>query len=145
MIDIDDLLMQIEEEVASGKKTIFGGNVQVNGDKILAIVASIRENLPDALRDAKQLINNSEKRRIDDYNRAQNIIMQAERRAGDLLSEHTIIEAAEMRAAEIMQQVREEQARIISNTRRSLYEIIHAAEQRIVDALHDISSLKEEV
>jgi hypothetical protein len=145
MLDIDDLLMQIEEEVLHGKKAIFGGGVTVNGDRVLAVIEKIKDNLPDVIKEAKYIVSSREKRHIEDLNRGKNIIMQAQQRADEMLNEHNIIEAAAQEAEEIKKQANEYQNRRLAEVRHALYDLFEDAEKHILKALHEVSSFKEEI
>lgn len=104
MDDIEDLLYQIEQEVRSGKKALFGSGVTVNGDVIYSLVDSIRAALPGVLREAKAIVNSSERRLQEESARAQNIVKQAQQRADEILSDHAIIMTAQREAEAIRAQ-----------------------------------------
>ena len=144
-MDIDELLTQIEEEVANGKKTIFGGNVTVNGDFVLSLIQKIRENLPDIIKEAKYIVSTSEKRRADDTRKGQNILITAQERADELLSEHSIVSGAEQKADAILRQANDYKNRILSDAHGQIFDTISEAERSLIDALNFLNSMKEEL
>jgi len=145
MFEIDELLMQIEEEVVSGKKGLFDGSVKVNGDRIFAIVEKIRESLPDVISEAKYIINTSEKRRMEDMRRAQNLIINAEQQAGEILSEHYLIEEAQKEADLIRQQAHDYKNRLYVETRHEIYRLLKDAESNLIEALGTIVDARDNI
>lgn len=133
MVDIEDLLVQIEEELANGKKSLFGAGVTVNAEVIYSLVDKIRSSIPDMIREARQILSNAERIQIEETKRAQNIIQVAQQRADAMLAEHNIIMQAQREAEAIKRQAIEFDTRM----REGVYKDIGAM-------LSDTESILEE-
>ena len=70
MEDVEDLLLQLEQELNEGKKSLFGGGVTVDAETIYGIIDRIRAALPEMIREAKYIVQTNEKRRQEETLRA---------------------------------------------------------------------------
>lgn len=135
MDDIEDLLYQIEQEVRSGKKALFGSGVTVNGDVIYSLVDQIRSALPGVMREAKAIVNSSERRLQEESARAQNIVRQAQQRADDILSNHAIIMQAQQEADAIRAQAMDYARRLTDDVNNDISDMLADAAATLSDSL----------
>jgi|AGTN01.1.fsa_nt_gi hypothetical protein len=143
MEDIEDLLVQIEREINNGKKALFGGGVTIDAEAVFSLVDRIRNSLPDIIREAKYLVASGEKRKADDTARTQSIIMQAQQRANEILSDHNIIKQAENEAAAIRNQVADYRARVLSEIKADIDTLLTETEKTLTDSLAVIKGAKQ--
>jgi hypothetical protein len=143
MEDIEDILIEMEQEIHDGKKPLFGGGVIIDGDALLAAVDRIRKNLPDMVREARQLIAASERKRQEDAARSEAIIMAAQQKADALLSDHGIIKQAEAEAEAIRRQALDFKARVEGDVRSDVLVLLGRAEKSLSEALSIIRNAKE--
>ena len=140
MEDIEDLLVQIEEEVANGKRALFGSGVTVNGDVIYSLVDRIRAAVPDIMREAKAIVRNSEKRQQEESMRARNIVEQAQKRADEILANHNIIRQAEKEAEAIRAQATDFAKRVRADVMRDISRLLAESEAALnkgLDMIHN--------
>ncbi len=135
MDDIEDLLYQIEQEVRSGKKALFGSGVTVNGDVIYSLVDAIRSALPGVMREAKSIVSNSERRQQEETARAQRIIAQAQKRADEMLSDHAIIMTAQKEADAIRAQAADFAKRLNQDVTEDISSLLADTEATLADSL----------
>lgn len=135
MDDIEDLLYQIEQEVRSGKKALFGSGVTVNGDVIYSLVDQIRSALPGVMREAKAIVNSSERRLQEESARAQNIVRQAQQRADEILSNHAIIMQAQQEADAIRAQAMDYARRLTDDVNNDISDMLADAAATLSDSL----------
>ncbi len=135
MDDIEDLLYQIEQEVRSGKKALFGSGVTVNGDVIYSLVDAIRSALPGVMREAKSIVSNSERRQQEETARAQRIIAQAQKRADEMLSDHAIIMTAQKEADAIRAQATDFAKRLNQDVTEDISSLLADTEATLADSL----------
>ncbi len=135
MDDIEDLLYQIEQEVRSGKKALFGSGVTVNGDVIYSLVDQIRSALPGVMREAKAIVNSSERRLQEESARAQNIVRQAQQRADEILSNHAIIMQAQQEAEAIRAQAMDYARRLTDDVYGDISDMLSDAAATLTDSL----------
>lgn len=143
MEDIEDILIEIEQEIHDGKKPLFGGGVIVDGETLLAAVDRIRRSLPDMVREARQVIAASERKRQEDAARAESIILAAQQKADALLSDHGIIKQAEAEAEAIRRQALEFKARVEGDVRSDVLVLLGRAEKSLSEALAIIKNAKD--
>lgn len=135
MDDIEDLLYQIEQEVRSGKKALFGSGVTVNGDVIYSLVDQIRSALPGVMREAKAIVNSSERRLQEESARAQNIVRQAQQRADEILSNHAIIMQAQQEAEAIRAQAMDYARHLTDDVNNDISDMLADAAATLSDSL----------
>lgn len=104
MEDLEDVLLEMEQELAEGKKSIFGNGVTVNAEAMYGLIDRIRNSMPDVVREARYIVQNNERFRQEETLRAQNLIATAQQRHDQLVSEHQVAKAAKMRADEIVRE-----------------------------------------
>ena len=95
MDEIEEMLQLIERELANGKRPLFGAGVTVDSEAVYSAVERIRAAVPQAVREARIVLRDSEKRMEAESGRAREIIRKAEERADEILSEHQIVARAE--------------------------------------------------
>ncbi|MDR2267171.1 MAG: hypothetical protein LBE09_06285 [Christensenellaceae bacterium] len=145
MEDIEDLLLQIEEELDNGKKSFFGSGVTVDAEVIVNIINRIRDNYPSAIQRAtsskKAAAPAASVARKNDYNlqdetqKASNIVMMAQQRAEQILSEHNIVYQAQREAETIKQRATEYREKIMSQIKSEVNDMLGEAQRNLSDAL----------
>lgn len=143
MEDIEDLLLEIEEEISEGRKSLFGSGVTIDGDRILSVCDRIRASYPDVIREARIIVATSEKRRNEETLRAQNMIAAAEKRANDLLKDHNIIEQATREAEAIRAQANEYRDNIMAAVKNDIGIIMKKTENTLSESLRIIRNAME--
>lgn len=142
MEDIEDILLQMEEEINNGKKSLFGNGVTVDPNVMFSLVDKIRNNLPDMIREAKYIIASGEKRKADETVKAQGIIAAAQQRAEEILGEHALIKQAEREAEAIRSQANDYRTRIISEVKADIDTLLSDTEHTLTESLNLIKSAK---
>ena len=101
-MNVNELLDTIEDTLEeSTSMPLSGGKRLVDVEKVRDYLDDIRANLPGALRQAQQIVNDRAQI-VDTANaQAQAIVKKAEERARILVSDAEIVKAAQQRAAEI--------------------------------------------
>ena len=140
MDEIEELLQQIERELANGKHPIFGGGVTVDAEAIYAAVDDIRAAVPGAVREAKIILRDSEKRMEAESNRARDIIKKAEQRADELLNEHAIVQKAREEAELIRRQADAYVAKVNADARNELVNLLEQSDDALMKSLKLIRS-----
>jgi cell division septum initiation protein DivIVA len=141
MDDIEDLLLCLEEEIAAGKKTVFGNSVVIDPAAMFSIIERIREALPESIKEAKYILATGERRRQEDAARAKNMLQAAQLRANEILSDHTIVLKAQQEAQTLRYQADEYCEKVLNDARRNLARILDGAEKTLSGALDSV--LKE--
>lgn len=99
---ITAMLDEIDDILETSKPVRFSSKVAVDADEILDIIENIRFNLPEEVKQAQRIIDNSDKIIKDANNKAMSIIKEAEKEAEKLTADHEIIKMAKEQASAIM-------------------------------------------
>ncbi|MDR0696879.1 MAG: hypothetical protein LBF68_05000 [Christensenellaceae bacterium] len=149
MEDIEDLLLQIEEELDNGKKSFFGSGVTVDAEVIVNILNKIRDVYPLTPQRAVSAKKTApppplrpmvpEFNQAEETQKASNIVLMAQQRADQILSEHNIVHQAQREADIIRQQAAEHKTKVLNEVRAEVNELLGDAQRKLNDALNAIN------
>ena len=102
-MNVEELLDLMEETLEEGTSVPFAATKRVvDVERCRDIIDEVRNNLPDELRDSKQIVADREQIVRTAQQEADNIIKQAEERARVLVSDQEITKRAQKAAVEIV-------------------------------------------
>ncbi len=106
--DIIFLVERLESLVATGKKLPLTNNVVLDQATVLELIDQLRVSVPDEVRQARRIT--EEAGRITERAREEGdaIVARAQEQAAQMLEERELVRAAEQRAAEILDQAKDE-------------------------------------
>ena len=107
-VNIENLLRDLEETVSGASRIPLTGKVLVDGDTVLEYVDKIYAVLPEELKQARQVLDQSDKLLESMEGQGKRILEDARREAAMLVEQSEIIKEARYQADEII--VRAEQA-----------------------------------
>ncbi len=110
MENVEDVLLKMEQELAEGKKQIFGAGVTINGDTMHSLIQNLRESLPIIIAEAKTMIAEEHYRIQAQEREMNNYVLSAKNQAAEMVANHTITMNAQ-REAEITMAKADEYAR----------------------------------
>ncbi len=87
MVDLESLLQQLELTVRTGKKSLFSDAVTIDPNEVYRIVAAIRDNLPELMREAHTVVANKDNIIKEEQRKAESIIHNAEAKAQEIIAE----------------------------------------------------------
>ncbi|NLT18038.1 MAG: hypothetical protein BWX72_01887 [Firmicutes bacterium ADurb.Bin080] len=135
MEDIEDLLVMIENEVAQGKKPVFGVGKIVNDSIIFELVERIRNCMPDVLREAKYIVQNSARIQKEESEKAQQVYERAKLKADQILSEHEIVKIAQKEAEIIKAEANEFKSKIIQEIFKDIDFMLSSTSKTLEESL----------
>lgn len=135
MDEIEEMLQLIERELSNGKRPLFGAGVTVDAEAIYAAVERIRAAVPQAVREARIVLRDSEKRMEAESSRAREIVRKAEERADEILSEHQIVARAEEQANAIMRNAEAYAAKVRADAYNELVEMLSKTDEALSGSL----------
>jgi cell division septum initiation protein DivIVA len=106
-----DLIERIEELqvlLEDAKAVPLSGNVVVNRDEMLELLAQLKHEVPDEIREARWVARDRDELLSKARSRAEQIVADADERRERLLARSEILKEAEQRAAEILSEARRE-------------------------------------
>jgi F0F1-type ATP synthase membrane subunit b/b' len=113
---IQQELDRIEEIVLESPRVPLSGKTMVSEDELLDQLDVVRVNLPAAVQESVQIVQQREEILTEAEQYAQEIITSAEKQAAAILNEMTIIRQAESQAAQLRAQTEQECAALRGQT-----------------------------
>jgi F0F1-type ATP synthase membrane subunit b/b' len=108
-VDIQRELNRLEEMILDSPRIpLISRRTLVDEDQLLEQLDWVRLNLPEAFRQAEEIVHHKEEILLQSEQYAQEVIEAAERRAAQIMNETGIVRQAEMEAMQIRQQVQQE-------------------------------------
>jgi len=105
-MDILHLIDRLEELFNESRALPFTRNVIVDEDKMLDIIDQMRISIPEEVKKAQQLLNQSERILAQAEEKANRTTALAEEKADELTSEDVLIQEAKIRADKVLTQAR---------------------------------------
>ncbi len=100
-MDILYLLDQLEEVLGAGSRLPLTSRTLVDEQEILDILDQIRVSIPDELTAARRLTQDRDQIMADAHAEAERILRDADLQAANRVADHSLVRAAELRAADI--------------------------------------------
>ncbi len=105
-MDILHLIDRLEELFNESRSLPFTNNVIVDEDRMLDIIDQMRIAIPEEVKKAEQLLNQSERILAQAEEKANRTTALAEERAKEITSQNAVIQEAQRRAENIIEQAR---------------------------------------
>ncbi len=100
METIDKLLSELETEVMRAKRAAFSASdVVLNKSRLLELISGIRNNMPQAIKEANQIIDQRDNYIANAQNFAGSIVQDAQNQAAQLVATDAITQQASAAAA----------------------------------------------
>lgn len=110
---LDMLIDELQEIIDNSTKALFsGGRKAVNVERIQEIIEEMRTNMPQEVRQAKNIAADRSNILAKSRQEAETIVQQAEERAKGMVERSEITRQAQMRASEIISKANEEALKI---------------------------------
>ncbi len=139
------LLEYLDEELSRGAPVPLTGRRMVDAEKCLDIISELRINLPDDVRDAEVIVREKGRLISDAKKEAEEIVIEAEKRFEQLVSEHEITRAAQMRAQQIVSDAKKESKDIRSAAVLYAEDIFADLEKQLQTNLQDIRRNRQDL
>lgn len=144
-IGLATILKDLEETVTAASRVPLSNKVLVDGEAVLGCVDKIYAALPDELKQAKKVLENSDKLLESVEGQSKRIISEAREQAAQLTQETEIYQEATKRAQAIIEQ--SEQAAIQLRHESILYcdDVLRQLEENIQKMLASINKNREDL
>lgn len=132
---IDDIEILIDE----AKPARFNpGKVVIDRDVLITVIEELRKQIPGEVERSHKVMMNKDAILEDARIKAQNIVNQAAREAGELIDENEIVEMAKMRAKEIEEAALNHANDVIHNANEEAEQVRYGALQYTCDIMEDV-------
>ena len=137
MNDIIDILDELQEEFAQGKK--------VNVSRCEELIIELKRNLPSCLQEAAYIVSQRDKILERAKQGAESTTKEAEMRAQSLVQESELVSKAETEAERIMQETQKKCDAMYKTTKSNIDKLLKAMEDYFTDNLHVVRNNREEL
>ena len=132
---IDDIEILIDE----AKPARFNpGKVVIDRDVLITVIEDLRKQIPGEVERSHKVMMNKDAILEDARIKAQNIVDQAAREAGELIDENEIVEMAKMRAKEMEEAALNHANDVIHNANEEAEQVRYGALQYTCDIMEDV-------
>lgn len=145
MINIEELLRELEEELLSGKKSLFSGKIVADNIKVTELLAKLRNNLPDSIQNANRIIREREEVMREANQRADMICRAAKEKAELLMGESAIMQAARSKADEIIKEAEAYRDKMYYSVNTSLERMLKETESVMSESIMLIHETREQL
>jgi cell division septum initiation protein DivIVA len=125
------LVDRLEELVMEGRVIPFSRRVVVDEERFLDLVDQMRVSIPEEIKKAKRVQHERERIIAQANEEAGRIVSLAREEAGNLISDHDIVEAAEARAAVVLERAQNEARQIRKDADDYVVEILSQLEYQL--------------
>jgi hypothetical protein len=140
-----DLVDQLEELVSTGRRVPFTAGVVVNEDEMLELIDRIRLGLPDELSQARHLLEDQRRVRVEAEQEAERVLTRAETeaqrlieegtaRAGVMIGDHEIAEQARTHGATVLAEAEERAAKTCADADAYARDVMVRLEDQLMRA-----------
>lgn len=140
-----EMLIDELQEVVDSSVTLplTGGKTVVNVERLKDIIAEMKANIPQEIRQAKNIVADRNKIIADAKKEAENIVQSAETRAKELTERHEITRNAQQSANEILGKANEEAEKIRGAANSYIESIMKKADDGLSENLAQLQKTRQ--
>ncbi|MBQ2699351.1 MAG: hypothetical protein IJF62_05375 [Firmicutes bacterium] len=142
---VEALLQEVEDMVSNASRVPLTGKVLVDGDVVLQYVDKLHAALPDEVRQAQQIISQSEQLLESVNNKAETMLAEARTQSEKLLEESRAQAKALVEEANAYAKALVEESALYQETRRRCDELVANAQQTAMGLQQDALIYSDDV
>jgi cell division septum initiation protein DivIVA len=119
-IELDDLIDEIEDALAEGRRVPFSGRLLVDEDRILDIIDRMRVAIPEEQKRARRIVQDQER-----------LIAEAQARVQQVLEERGLLEAIAAERGRLLLQAEQEAAQVRSGADEYARQVLEDLDERL--------------
>ncbi|NTW97139.1 MAG: hypothetical protein HGB28_01145 [Oscillochloris sp.] len=119
-IELDDLIDEIEDALAEGRRVPFSGRLLVDEERILDIIDRMRVAIPEEQKRARRIIQEQE-----------GLIAEAQARVQQVLEERGLLEAINAERGRLMQQAEQEATQVRAGADDYARQVLEDLDERL--------------
>lgn len=143
--DINSILEQLTEYIDNSSRVPITGKVMVDGNYILEIVDKIKAKLPEEMRQAKQVLDQSDKILESINAQGQSMLENARAEADRIVQETEIVKMAQQEAEKIVHEATEYGENLVNNYTEQANQMIGDAEAYVGSLLSHLENNLDKV
>lgn len=142
MSKYEQILTEIEEFIDNCKRQKLSGvNIIVNKEQLEEYISELRMKTPEEIRKYQRIINNKEAIMNDAQARAEDMLQQAREETSGLISEHEIMQQAYVQAQNLVDDASAQAQQILDNAVNDANDIRMGAMQYTDDILENLQNI----
>lgn len=126
-IELDDLIDELEDVLAEGRRIPFSGRLMIDEERILDIIDRMRVAVPEELKQARRIVQEQER-----------LLAEAQARVEQALDERGLLVAVEHERQRLLQQVEQEAADVRAGADEYARELLQDLDDRLVKLLNNV-------
>ncbi len=119
-IELDDLIDELEDALAEGRRVPFSGRLMVDEERILDIIDRMRVAIPEEQKRARRIVQEQER-----------LIAEAQARVQQVLDEKGLLEAVESERARLLQVAEQEAAQVRAGADEYARQVLEELDERL--------------
>jgi cell division septum initiation protein DivIVA len=137
-LDLLYLLEQLEDVLAAGSHVPLTSRILVDDQELLDIIDQIRVSIPDEIKAARRLTEERDQLIADAHAEADRILRDADAHAAERLAEHTLVRAAQDRAADIEERAARQATEIRREADAYAYRVLQKLREQITSVAQTV-------
>jgi cell division septum initiation protein DivIVA len=119
-IELDDLIDEIEDALAEGRRVPFSGRLLVDEERILDIIDRMRVAIPEEQKRARRIVQEQER-----------LIAEAQARVQQVLEERGLLDAINTERGRLLQQAEQEAAHVRAGADEYARQVLEDLDERL--------------
>jgi cell division septum initiation protein DivIVA len=119
-IELDDLIDEIEDALAEGRRVPFSGRLLVDEERILDIIDRMRVAIPEEQKRARRIVQEQEQ-----------LIAEAQARVQQVLEERGLLDAINAERTRLLQQAEQEAAQVRAGADEYARQVLEELDERL--------------
>ncbi|MEI7769046.1 MAG: hypothetical protein WCI67_03605 [Chloroflexales bacterium] len=120
-IELDDLIDEVEDALAAGRRVPFSGRLLVDEERILDIIDRMRVAIPEEQKRARRIIQEQER-----------LIAEAQARLQQVLDERGLLEAIDAERTRLLQQAEHEATQVRAGADEYARQVLEELDERLM-------------
>lgn len=137
-MDIQHLVDRLEDLIDEGRHIIATRYTMIDEERALEIIDQMRISIPEEIEKSARVMAQRDRILAEAHEEAARIVQEHRRRAEQMLDDDATVYAARQRAENIIDQARQESARITSEADQYVMTILAQLEQQMVRNLGEV-------
>jgi cell division septum initiation protein DivIVA len=137
-VDILYLLDQLEEVLGGGSRLPLTSRTLVDEQEILDILDQIRVSIPDELTAARRLTQDRDQIMTDAQAEAERVLRDADAQAANRVADHSLVRAAELRAADIEDRALHQAAEVRREADAYAYKVLQKLREHVAQVAQTV-------
>ncbi len=137
-MDIQHLVDRLEDLIDEGRHMPFSKFTMVDEERALEIIDQMRISIPEEIEKASRILQQRDRVLAQANEEAARILQQKRKQADEMLDQEVSVQAAQNRAANVVEQARQEAAGIMADADKYVMNVLSRLEQQLTRNLNTV-------